>query len=44
MVVLNTNLYYDQNEVTKDMDDPAEQFSWLDRILTEAATNKEKAK
>ncbi|XP_061573231.1 acid sphingomyelinase-like phosphodiesterase 3b [Cololabis saira] len=42
MLVLNTNLYYDQNDATKDMVDPADQFSWLDRILTEAATNKEK--
>ena len=44
MLVLNTNFYYDQNEQTKDMDDPAEQFSWADQVLTEAANNKEKAK
>ncbi|KAM9723193.1 acid sphingomyelinase-like phosphodiesterase 3b [Menidia menidia] len=42
MLVLNTNLYYDQNKETKNSDDPAGQFSWLDRILTEAANNKEK--
>lgn len=42
MLVLNTNLYYDQNQVTQNMDDPAGQFSWLDQVLTEAANNKEK--
>ncbi|RVE62971.1 hypothetical protein OJAV_G00162290 [Oryzias javanicus] len=42
MLVLNTNLYYDQNQVTQNMDDPADQFSWADQILTEAGTNKEK--
>ncbi|XP_037640761.1 acid sphingomyelinase-like phosphodiesterase 3b [Sebastes umbrosus] len=42
MLVLNTNLYYDQNKVTQDMDDPAGQFSWADQVLTEAANNKEK--
>ncbi|XP_074538800.1 acid sphingomyelinase-like phosphodiesterase 3b isoform X1 [Halichoeres trimaculatus] len=42
MLVLNTNLYYRQNELTTNIDDPAEQFSWADRVLTEAAKNKEK--
>ncbi|XP_028280749.1 acid sphingomyelinase-like phosphodiesterase 3b [Parambassis ranga] len=42
MLVLNTNLYYDQNKVTENDDDPAKQFSWVDRVLTEAANNKEK--
>ncbi|CAK6959049.1 acid sphingomyelinase-like phosphodiesterase 3b [Scomber scombrus] len=42
MLVLNTNLYYDQNKQTQDIDDPAGQFSWADQILTEAANNKEK--
>ncbi|KAK2909997.1 acid sphingomyelinase-like phosphodiesterase 3b [Channa argus] len=42
VLVLNTNLYYDQNKLTVDMDDPADQFSWADQVLTEAATNKEK--
>ncbi|KAF7647303.1 hypothetical protein LDENG_00174420 [Lucifuga dentata] len=42
MLVLNTNLYYDQNNLTKDMDDPADQFSWADQVLTDAANNKEK--
>ncbi len=44
MLVLNTNLYYNQNKLTEDMDDPAGQFSWADQVLTEAANNKEKAK
>lgn len=44
MLVLNTNLYYDQNNLTKGLEDPAGQFSWADRVLTEAANNKEKAK
>lgn len=44
MLVLNTNLYYDQNKLTTNMDDPADQFSWSDQILTEATNNKEKAK
>uniref|UniRef100_A0A7N8X3G8 Sphingomyelin phosphodiesterase acid like 3B n=1 Tax=Mastacembelus armatus TaxID=205130 RepID=A0A7N8X3G8_9TELE len=42
MLVLNTNLYYDQNKLTLDSDDPASQFSWADRVLTEAANSKEK--
>ncbi|XP_034554572.1 acid sphingomyelinase-like phosphodiesterase 3b [Notolabrus celidotus] len=42
MLVLNTNLYYDQNKLTADMVDPAGQFSWADQVLTEAAKNKEK--
>ncbi|XP_029928014.1 acid sphingomyelinase-like phosphodiesterase 3b [Myripristis murdjan] len=42
VLVLNTNLYYDQNNLTKNLDDPASQFSWADQILTNAANNKEK--
>lgn len=42
MLVLNTNLYYDQNKVTENDNDPAKQFGWVDRVLTEAANNKEK--
>ncbi|XP_072316299.1 acid sphingomyelinase-like phosphodiesterase 3b isoform X2 [Eucyclogobius newberryi] len=42
MIVLNTNLYYDQNKVTAGMEDPAGQFTWADNILTEAAKSKEK--
>lgn len=43
-LILNTNLYYDQNKVNLELDDPAGQFSWADQVLTEAAKNKEKAK
>lgn len=42
MLVLNTNLYYDQNKLTVGSEDPAEQFKWAEQVLTEAATNKEK--
>ncbi|XP_051812617.1 acid sphingomyelinase-like phosphodiesterase 3b isoform X2 [Acanthochromis polyacanthus] len=42
MLVLNTNLYYDQNMLTQNTADPAGQFSWADQVLTEAANNKEK--
>uniref|UniRef100_A0A665TG96 Sphingomyelin phosphodiesterase acid like 3B n=1 Tax=Echeneis naucrates TaxID=173247 RepID=A0A665TG96_ECHNA len=42
MLVLNTNLYYDQNKLTVDMEDPAGQFSWADQVLTDAANDKEK--
>lgn len=43
MLVLNTNLYYDQNKLTLNMKDPAGQLKWADQVLTEAANNKEKA-
>ncbi|KAF0045943.1 hypothetical protein F2P81_002472 [Scophthalmus maximus] len=42
MLVLNTNLYSDHNNLTVGMDDPAGQFLWADRVLSEAADNKEK--
>ncbi|XP_027865435.1 acid sphingomyelinase-like phosphodiesterase 3b [Xiphophorus couchianus] len=42
VLVLNTNLYYYQNEVTMNDEDPAGQFSWLDQTLTAASNNKEK--
>ncbi|KAJ8340866.1 hypothetical protein SKAU_G00331570 [Synaphobranchus kaupii] len=42
VLVLNTNLYYDQNQQTADMEDPAGQFSWANQILTSAASNNEK--
>ncbi|KAM8846628.1 acid sphingomyelinase-like phosphodiesterase 3b [Synchiropus picturatus] len=42
MLVLNTNLYYDQNKLTTSSIDPALQFKWADQILTEAARNNEK--
>ncbi|NXD84945.1 ASM3B phosphodiesterase, partial [Halcyon senegalensis] len=37
MVVLNTNLYYDQNEETAGEEDPGGQFQWLEETLTNAS-------
>ncbi len=42
VVVLNTNLYYDQNKLTENLQDPADQFSWADKVLQDAAKNNEK--
>lgn len=42
VVVLNTNLYYDQNKLTENMKDPADQFRWADQVLGDAAKNNEK--
>ncbi|KAI2655756.1 Acid sphingomyelinase-like phosphodiesterase 3b [Labeo rohita] len=42
VVVLNTNLYYDQNKLTENIKDPADQFSWADKVLQDAAKNNEK--
>lgn len=42
MLVLNTNFYYDQNKLTQDMEDPSGQFTWANKVLTEAANNNEK--
>ncbi len=36
-VVLNTNLYYDSNKEVNGTGDPAQQFEWLDQLLTEKA-------
>ncbi|XP_029801725.1 acid sphingomyelinase-like phosphodiesterase 3b [Suricata suricatta] len=41
VVVLNTNLYYTNNEQTAGMVDPAGQFQWLDDVLTNASRAKE---
>lgn len=37
MVVLNTNLYYDQNDETAAEEDPGGQFQWLEETLTNAS-------
>uniref|UniRef100_A0A673MKE3 Acid sphingomyelinase-like phosphodiesterase n=1 Tax=Sinocyclocheilus rhinocerous TaxID=307959 RepID=A0A673MKE3_9TELE len=42
VVVLNTNLYYDQNKLTENIKDPADQLSWADKVLQDAAKNNEK--
>lgn len=44
MLVLNTNLYYDQNKQTTNMEDPADQLSWADQVLSQAAIHGEKVK
>lgn len=41
VVVLNTNLYYSNNEQTAGMVDPARQFQWLEDVLTNASRAKE---
>nr|XP_008120933.1 PREDICTED: acid sphingomyelinase-like phosphodiesterase 3b isoform X2 [Anolis carolinensis] len=42
MVVLNTNLYYDNNNQTISLEDPGGQFQWLEDTLTSAADAREK--
>ncbi|KAM9243833.1 acid sphingomyelinase-like phosphodiesterase 3b [Dugong dugon] len=37
IVVLNTNLYYRNNEQTAGMADPGKQFQWLEDVLTNAS-------
>ncbi|XP_058675840.1 acid sphingomyelinase-like phosphodiesterase 3b [Ammospiza caudacuta] len=37
VVVLNTNLYYDQNDETAAEEDPGGQFQWLEETLTNAS-------
>ncbi|KAK2490388.1 hypothetical protein MC885_011020 [Smutsia gigantea] len=37
IVVLNTNLYYSNNERTAGMTDPSQQFQWLEDVLTNAS-------
>lgn len=41
IIALNTNMYY-KDLLTKDLDDPADQFAWLEAQLTSAASKKEK--
>ncbi|XP_054547154.1 acid sphingomyelinase-like phosphodiesterase 3b, partial [Talpa occidentalis] len=41
IVVLNTNLYYSNNEQTDGMVDPGWQFQWLEDVLTNASQDKE---
>lgn len=37
IVVLNTNLYYSNNEQTASMADPGQQFQWLEDVLSNAS-------
>ncbi|XP_015738978.1 acid sphingomyelinase-like phosphodiesterase 3b [Coturnix japonica] len=41
MIVLNTNLYYDQNSQTAGEEDPGGQFQWLEETLTNASKAEE---
>jgi len=41
MIVLNTNLYYDQNNQTAGEEDPGGQFQWLEETLTNASKAEE---
>ncbi|XP_025932146.1 acid sphingomyelinase-like phosphodiesterase 3b isoform X2 [Apteryx rowi] len=41
MIVLNTNLYYDQNNQTAAEEDPGGQFQWLEETLTNASKAEE---
>uniref|UniRef100_A0A8C5IQN2 Sphingomyelin phosphodiesterase acid like 3B n=1 Tax=Junco hyemalis TaxID=40217 RepID=A0A8C5IQN2_JUNHY len=41
VVVLNTNLYYDQNDETAAEEDPGGQFQWLEETLTNASRENE---
>lgn len=41
MIVLNTNLYYDQNSETAGEEDPGGQFQWLEETLTNASKAEE---
>ncbi|XP_051892009.1 acid sphingomyelinase-like phosphodiesterase 3b [Pristis pectinata] len=42
IIVLNTNLYYTKNRLNIGLSDPANQFQWLEEILSKAMTAKEK--
>ncbi|XP_044290900.1 acid sphingomyelinase-like phosphodiesterase 3b isoform X2 [Varanus komodoensis] len=42
MVVLNTNLYYENNNQTISLEDPGGQFQWLQDTLSRASKAKEK--
>ncbi|KAM3933426.1 acid sphingomyelinase-like phosphodiesterase 3b [Leptodactylus fuscus] len=42
IVVLNTNLYYDSNSITANMEDPGDQFQWLESQLSDASQKGEK--
>jgi len=42
MLVLNTNLYYESNNLTKNEEDPAGQFKWLEDKLSAAKSASQK--
>ncbi|XP_067867711.1 acid sphingomyelinase-like phosphodiesterase 3b isoform X2 [Heterodontus francisci] len=42
IIILNTNLYYASNKLNIELSDPAGQFKWLEEVLSNAVTAKEK--
>lgn len=42
IVALNSNMYYTSDKGTPNLSDPADQFAWLDGVLSDAALNSEK--
>jgi hypothetical protein len=42
ILALNTNLYYTSDKVTTHMDDPADQFVWMENILQQSRRDHEK--
>jgi len=42
LISLNTVYYYTNDKLTANLTDPADQFSWLDGLLTNASSNNEK--
>lgn len=42
-VVLNTNLYYENNDAVDVSGDPAGQFQWLEEVLTNITASNRKA-
>ncbi|XP_043849045.1 acid sphingomyelinase-like phosphodiesterase 3b [Dromiciops gliroides] len=42
IVVLNSNLYYSNNKLTANLDDPGSQFQWLEDVLSNASREGEK--
>uniref|UniRef100_A0A8C5LSR6 Acid sphingomyelinase-like phosphodiesterase n=1 Tax=Leptobrachium leishanense TaxID=445787 RepID=A0A8C5LSR6_9ANUR len=42
VIVLNTNLYYDVNRITANMEDPGDQLKWLEEELTNASQQRKK--
>lgn len=41
-LVLNTNLYSPTDQATDGINDPGDQFQWMQQILSDACSNKER--
>ena len=39
---MNSNMYYTKDTLTVGLEDPADQFAWLDSVLRNATANHEK--